>query len=147
MGEEYSCIITTIDSRCGLGARMLKSILQWEQLTVRSASVYTHFCIRSQFIRSLLINGQNISGTYTTNGKKPKEFSISKMFITANIHEIGSWFYSAVTHIYAVMKLFSYLVCAFSLASKIKGRIKILMTPCVYVTFMALHLQRKLRNY
>ena len=73
--------------------------------------------------------------------KEPKEISIWKISIIANNQEIGSWFhlFTAATHIYACIKLRSYLLCA----SWIQNFYDSL---CLY-HFMALYVRGQLRNY
>ena len=70
---------------------------------------------------NLHVDGRNIEGTYTTNGKKAKELFNLKLLITANNQELGNWFHSisAKARIVTYIKHFhSLFVLLFSSSSQ-----------------------------
>ena len=60
---------------------------------IEFTSFTTRFFPRINFIRSLHVDGRNTLGMYTKE-KKLRNFSILKLFVTANNQELGNQFHS-----------------------------------------------------
>jgi len=84
-----------------------------------------------------------------------KTFSVWKIFVTANNHELESRFpsFTAKTHVDTLIYLLSYLICAFGLESWPQSKLKfrMLMLPCIctilYGSIHEVKIKELLRNF